>query len=159
MCGTSWTNCGPDRAQRPSPRLIHAKRGKAAPRTENGFVSPLGGTPFLCAGFTLLTLLLLTWLLLMFCFPLFRYYLDMHVIEMGTPPLVKTAARLFRELCYSNKSQLMAGIICAGWDSAKGGQVRTENWSIVGVSCGGRLRTGGVTATSCIADNRFFPTR
>lgn len=52
-----------------------------------------------------------------------RYYLDMHVIEMGTPPLVKTAARLFRELCYSNKSQLMAGIICAGWDSAKGGQV------------------------------------
>lgn len=48
----------------------------------------------------------------------------MHVIELGTPPLVKTAARLFRELCYSNKSQLMAGIICAGWDSSKGGQVR-----------------------------------
>lgn len=55
-----------------------------------------------------------------------RYYLDMHVIEMGTRPLVKTAARLFRELCYSNKSQLMAGIICAGWDSAKGGQVRAR---------------------------------
>ncbi|OSX71402.1 hypothetical protein BU14_0537s0010 [Porphyra umbilicalis] len=52
-----------------------------------------------------------------------RYYLDMHVVEMGTPPLVKTAARLFRELCYSNKTQLMAGMICAGWDSAKGGQV------------------------------------
>jgi len=64
-----------------------------------------------------------------------RYYLDMHVIEMGTPPLVKTAARLFRELCYSNKSQLMAGMICAGWDSAKGGQVRRvcRGWH---VACG-----------------------
>lgn len=115
---------------------------------DGGLVSRVGGGPF-SAGSTLLTLLLLTWLLRIFCFRPCRYYLDMHVIEMGTPPLVKTAARLFRELCYSNKSQLMAGIICAGWDSAKGGQVRARGWSIVVVSFGARLRAGGVISNFC----------
>lgn len=71
-----------------------------------------------------------------------RYYLDMHVIEMGTPPLVKTAARLFRELCYSNKSQLMAGIICAGWDSARGGQVRVIIHILAVCGCCMRMAAG-----------------
>lgn len=85
-----------------------------------------GVIPFLCFWLFVANPSLLSCLLRTFGFRLCRYYLDMHVIEMGTPPLVKTAARLFRELCYSNKSQLMAGIICAGWDSAKGGQVRAR---------------------------------
>lgn len=38
-------------------------------------------------------------------------------------PTVKTAANLFRSLCYQNKDNLMAGIICAGWDPVNGGSV------------------------------------
>jgi len=51
------------------------------------------------------------------------YFLDQHKIELGRAPKVSTAANLFRELCYNNKDNLMAGIICAGWDPYKGGQV------------------------------------
>lgn len=54
-----------------------------------------------------------------------RYYLSMHEIELGDDPDVATAARLFRELCYHNKGMLMAGIIVAGYDVHKGGQVFT----------------------------------
>lgn len=52
-----------------------------------------------------------------------RYYLDAHTIELGAQPLVKTAASLFQELCYSNKDRLLAGIIVGGWDKHSGGQV------------------------------------
>lgn len=52
-----------------------------------------------------------------------KYYLDIHRIELETQPLVKTAAHLFRDMCYQNKNRLMAGIICAGWDEQGGGQV------------------------------------
>lgn len=51
------------------------------------------------------------------------YFLDQHRMELGKPPKVLTAANLFRELCYHNKNALMAGIIVAGWDQYKGGQV------------------------------------
>ena len=44
-------------------------------------------------------------------------------IEMGGPPLVKTVAKVFREICYANRDDLTAGIICAGWDKSEGGQV------------------------------------
>lgn len=54
-----------------------------------------------------------------------RYYLSMHDIELGEDPDVATASKLFRELCYHNKGQLMAGIIVAGWDRHEGGQVYT----------------------------------
>lgn len=54
-----------------------------------------------------------------------RYYLSMHEIELGKDPDVASAARLFRELCYHNKGQLMAGIIVAGYDQRNGGQVFT----------------------------------
>lgn len=43
-----------------------------------------------------------------------RYYLDVHAMEIGHAPLVKTAAALFQELCYNNKERLQASIICAG---------------------------------------------
>lgn len=144
MCGTSGTDSGPDRARRPAPGVVHAKCGRAVPGTEGGFTSPVGVVRFLCFRFFVANPLLLARLLRTLVVRLCRYYLDMHVIEMGTPPLVKTAARLFRELCYSNKSQLMAGIICAGWDSAKGGQVRARDRFGVDVLSGELLRAGGV---------------
>eukprot|EP00127_Corallochytrium_limacisporum_P003842 Clim_evm56s153 gene=Clim_evmTU56s153 len=52
-----------------------------------------------------------------------RYYLSMHSIELGEAPLVKTAASMFRLLCYNNRERLTAGIICAGWDPENGGSV------------------------------------
>jgi len=51
------------------------------------------------------------------------YFLDQHKMELGKAPKVGTAANLFRELCYHNKNNLMAGIIVAGWDPIHGGQV------------------------------------
>jgi len=69
------------------------------------------------------------------------YYLTIHSIESGAPPLVKTAATCFQSVCYNNKDRLLAGIILAGWDSLHGGQVYNislggslvrENWSIGG---------------------------
>ena len=45
---------------------------------------------------------------------------------MGEEPLVKTAASIFQDLCYNYRDQLSAGIICAGWDKRKGGQVGLE---------------------------------
>lgn len=51
------------------------------------------------------------------------YFLDQHRMEYGQPPKVETAANFFRQLCYNNKNNLMAGILVAGWDKHKGGQV------------------------------------
>lgn len=48
-------------------------------------------------------------------------------MEMGKEPDVKTAANVFRELCYNYRDSLTAGIIVAGWDSSSGGQV----WSLL----------------------------
>lgn len=50
---------------------------------------------------------------------------------MGEQPLVKTVANVFREICYANRDQMTAGIICAGWDKREGGQVYTYNASIL----------------------------
>ena len=44
-------------------------------------------------------------------------------MEMNEAPLVTTAANVFRQLCYNYRDQMTAGIICAGWDKRKGGQV------------------------------------
>lgn len=44
-------------------------------------------------------------------------------VELGRLPLVKTAAKLARGLCYSNKDRLLAGMIIAGWDPVEGGTV------------------------------------
>uniref|UniRef100_A0A673JMH3 Proteasome 20S subunit beta 6 n=1 Tax=Sinocyclocheilus rhinocerous TaxID=307959 RepID=A0A673JMH3_9TELE len=46
-------------------------------------------------------------------------------IELDEAPLVQTAASLFREMCYRYREELMAGIIVAGWDPRRGGQVYT----------------------------------
>lgn len=44
-------------------------------------------------------------------------------MELGAQPLVETAANVFREICYNYRDSLMAGILVAGWDKQKGGQV------------------------------------
>ncbi|MBN3306942.1 PSB6 protein, partial [Amia calva] len=53
------------------------------------------------------------------------YQLGFHSIELDEPPLVQTAASLFKEMCYRYREELMAGIIVAGWDKRRGGQVYT----------------------------------
>ncbi|XP_029557142.1 proteasome subunit beta type-6-like [Salmo trutta] len=53
------------------------------------------------------------------------YQLGFHSIELDEPPLVQTAANLFKQTCYRYREELMAGIIVAGWDKRKGGQVYT----------------------------------
>lgn len=52
-----------------------------------------------------------------------KYFLDNHRMEYGQPSKVSTAANLVQQLCYQNKNMLMAGMVVAGWDSFKGGQV------------------------------------
>ena len=59
---------------------------------------------------------------------------------MDEPPLVKTAAQLFRRYCYKYRDSRTAGIICAGWDKRDGGQVIRE----VVISFQGK-ETGGVS--------------
>lgn len=44
-------------------------------------------------------------------------------VELGRLPLVKTAAKMARGLCYNNKDRLLAGMIIAGWDPVDGGSV------------------------------------
>lgn len=46
-----------------------------------------------------------------------------HSIELDEPPLVETAANLFKASCYRYREELTAGILVAGWDRRKGGQV------------------------------------
>lgn len=52
-----------------------------------------------------------------------KLYLDMHQNEIGERTTVKTAAGIFKQMCYGNKDNLSAGIICAGWDKYNGGSV------------------------------------
>ena len=44
-------------------------------------------------------------------------------MELGEEPHVKTAASIFRNVCYNNRDSLSAGILVAGWDKRLGGQV------------------------------------
>merc|ERR1740139_891003 len=50
-------------------------------------------------------------------------YLGQHAIELGKQPSVQTAANLFRLIAYNNKDNMMAGLIIAGYDEKRGGQV------------------------------------
>mmetsp|Transcript_15630 Transcript_15630/g.23528 ORF Transcript_15630/g.23528 Transcript_15630/m.23528 type:complete len:230 (-) Transcript_15630:260-949(-) len=52
-----------------------------------------------------------------------RHYLCSHALEAERPPLVSTAASLCKRICYSNKDQLLASLIIAGWDPVDGGSV------------------------------------
>merc|ERR1719491_54379 len=50
-------------------------------------------------------------------------YLGQHAVELGKLPTVNTCANLFKMIAYNNKDNLMAGMIIAGWDEKRGGQV------------------------------------
>merc|ERR1719152_921045 len=50
-------------------------------------------------------------------------YLGQHAVELGEPPTVNTAASPFKLIAYNNKDNLMAGLIIAGYDEKRGGQV------------------------------------
>ncbi|CAH2007184.1 unnamed protein product [Acanthoscelides obtectus] len=51
------------------------------------------------------------------------YHLNFHGMELGVEPSVEVAASVFQELCYNYRDSLMAGILVAGWDKRKGGQI------------------------------------
>lgn len=50
-------------------------------------------------------------------------YLGQHAVELGKEPTVNTAANLFKMIAYNNKDRLLAGLIIAGYDEKRGGQV------------------------------------
>lgn len=75
--------------------------------------------------------------------------LEAYRAEFGRPPTVRAAATVTRNLCYSNKDQLMAGVICAGWDAREGGSVFSipqvqgvgdQGWCDDGPACGRMFR-------------------
>lgn len=49
-----------------------------------------------------------------------QYYSDLHALETGSLPLVKSVANMFADVIYKNKDRLMAGVIVAGWDKKVG---------------------------------------
>jgi len=51
------------------------------------------------------------------------YHLQAYTTQNNQPPSVAVAGAIFQELCYTNKDALTAGIIIAGYDRIKGGQV------------------------------------
>ncbi|XP_063041519.1 proteasome subunit beta type-9 [Engraulis encrasicolus] len=52
-----------------------------------------------------------------------NYQLDVHSVELGEEPLVRSAATLVKNISYKYKEELSAHLIVAGWDRKKGGQV------------------------------------
>jgi len=77
-----------------------------------------------------------------------QQYFGLHAIELGKLPTVNTCAKLFQGLAYHNKDNLMAGLIVAGWDEEKGGQ-------LFSIPLGGSkipvLHTAGGSGSSYIA--------
>jgi len=86
-----------------------------------------------------------------------RYFLSSHSIEVGAPPRVQAAANLVRKVCYNNKDNLLAGMIVAGWDPIKGGQVYEIN---LGGSCVRQQASIGGSGSTYIyglMDSEFRP--
>nr|ACO08189.1 Proteasome subunit beta type 9 precursor [Oncorhynchus mykiss] len=52
-----------------------------------------------------------------------NYQLDVHSIEVGEDPQVRSAATLVKNISYKYKEELSAHLIVAGWDKRGGGQV------------------------------------
>ncbi|MEQ2311279.1 Proteasome subunit beta type-9 [Ameca splendens] len=52
-----------------------------------------------------------------------NYQLDVHSMEIGEDPLVRSAATLVKNISYKYKEELSAHLIVAGWDRRAGGQV------------------------------------
>uniref|UniRef100_A0A8C0VXX8 proteasome endopeptidase complex n=1 Tax=Castor canadensis TaxID=51338 RepID=A0A8C0VXX8_CASCN len=61
--------------------------------------------------------------------------LGFHSIELNEPPLVHTAASLFKEMCYQYREDLMAGIIIAGgqvYSVPMGGMMVRQSFAVGG---------------------------
>ncbi|CCX13253.1 nucleophile aminohydrolase [Pyronema domesticum] len=52
-----------------------------------------------------------------------HHHLQMYNVQNQQPATTRIAASLFQDICYANKDALSAGIIIAGWDKRKGGEV------------------------------------
>lgn len=72
-----------------------------------------------------------------------KYHLQMYAAQLpeGQTPTTQVAANVFQELCYNNKDNLLAGIICAGYDAANkgsvysipiGGSIHQQEYAIAG---------------------------
>ena len=57
-----------------------------------------------------------------------RNQLEWYEIEFGKRASVFTAAHLFKNIGYDYRDQFSAGLIVAGWDKEKGGQVYSVCW-------------------------------
>lgn len=72
-----------------------------------------------------------------------KYYLQMHASQLppGETPTTEVAASVFQEICYNNRDNLTAGIICAGYDKKNkgsvysipiGGSIHQQEYAIAG---------------------------
>ncbi|CAH2354736.1 proteasome subunit beta type-1 [[Candida] railenensis] len=72
-----------------------------------------------------------------------KYYLQMYASQLpfDEKPQTKIAANIFQEICYNNKDNLTAGIICAGYDKVNkgtvysipiGGSIHQQEYAIAG---------------------------
>ena len=86
--------------------------------------------------------------IVLYCIVLYCIVLHyiVYSINVGERPRVKTAASLFRKMCYYNRDYVVAGIICAGWDPVVGGQV--EFTFLIGLH--------SLTCTTCISRCTVF---
>ena len=91
-----------------------------------------------------------------------KYHLEFYEVQTGEPALVKTAANIFREMCYNYRDSLTAGIIVAGWDHKLGGKkkcgvaVRRRQPGRIDWTCRKRKRRGTVVEGLCNAVWRFL---
>ncbi|KAM9454456.1 proteasome 20S subunit beta 12 [Clarias gariepinus] len=86
-----------------------------------------------------------------------KFQLSFHSIQMGSPPLVKAAATVLKELCYNNREDLQAGFITAGWDKKKGPQVYTVSMGGMLVSQPFTIGGSGSTYIYGYMDAKFKP--
>ncbi|XP_028967500.1 proteasome subunit beta type-6 [Galendromus occidentalis] len=51
------------------------------------------------------------------------YHLAFYEMQTGKPATVEAAANVFRNICYKYRDDMVAGIICAGYDDERGGGI------------------------------------
>jgi 20S proteasome subunit beta 1 len=56
-----------------------------------------------------------------------RHYIDIQAIELGNFPPVESAAKIMKQIIYSNAGRLGASMMCSGWDPYKGYQIYSVN--------------------------------
>ena len=56
-----------------------------------------------------------------------RHYIDVQAQDLQSLPPVESAAKIMREIIYSNAGRLSASMICSGWDPYKGYQIYSVN--------------------------------